>query len=124
MTARPSASDQTWPWRSESPQRRDEAFCGILPGMLIEVPQHFRHPGELFGPAASLRPNQIPDEVVEVDLRSCSFVRPAAVLWCVIYPLLAAQTGKHSVVLVPEDRGAASYLKALRLFDVLREGGV
>lgn len=30
--------------------------------MLIDVPVHFRHPGELFGPAASLRPQMVPDD--------------------------------------------------------------
>lgn len=92
--------------------------------MLIEVPQHFRHPGELFGPAASLRPHLIPDDTAEIDLRPCSFVRPPAVLWCVIYPLLAAHAGKRAVLLVPEGRGVASYLKALGLFETLRAGGV
>lgn len=92
--------------------------------MLIEVPQHFRHPGELFGAAASLRPAQVPDGIVEVDLRPCSFVRPPAVLWCVVYPLLAVQAGKNAVLLVPEGKGVAAYLKALGLFEVLRSGGV
>lgn len=92
--------------------------------MLIEVPRHFRDPGELFGPAASLWPSQIPDDAVEVDLRPCEFIRPAAVLWCAVYPLLAAASGKQAAVLVPEHGGVASYLKALRLFDVLSDHGV
>lgn len=92
--------------------------------MLIEVPLHFRHPGELLGPAATLRPHQIPEELVEIDLRPCLFVRPAAVLWCAIYPLLATHSEKSSVLLVPEAAGVASYLKALGLFNVLRSGGV
>lgn len=100
------------------------ARSGILSSVLIEVPQHFRHPGELFGAAASLRPHLIPDDTVEIDLRPCSFVRPAAVLWCATYPLLAAQSGKRSILLVPEGTGVASYLKALGLFGVLRAGGV
>ncbi|MHB8512305.1 MAG: hypothetical protein ACYDCC_08985 [Actinomycetota bacterium] len=62
--------------------------------------------------------------MVEVDLRPCLFVRPAAVLWCAIYPLLLEQSSKRSVVLVPESTGVASYLRAVELFDVLRAGNV
>lgn len=92
--------------------------------MLIGTPRHFRNPGELYGPGASLRPDSLPGEAVEVDLRGCSFVRPPAVLWCVIYPLLAANGGKRTVLLVPEEAGVARYLKAVGLFEVLQDRDV
>ena len=68
-------------------------------------------------------PSSMPDRVV-VDMRECSFVRPAAVLWCAVYPLLALTQGARCELLVPEDMGVAVYLKSTELFRVLQDAGV
>ena len=31
----------------------------------------------------------MPEPALQIDLRNCRFVRPPAVLWCLVYPLLA-----------------------------------
>lgn len=95
--------------------------------MKLEVPEHFRHPGELYGPAANLDP-RLPGSFsgdVQIDLRRCQFLRPPAVLWCLIYPLLLAQrSSEKTVLLVPEQMGVCVYLKSLGLFDLLKNSGI
>ncbi|MBI2957888.1 MAG: hypothetical protein HYY32_03505 [Chloroflexi bacterium] len=59
-----------------------------------------------------------------VDLRGCEFVFPAAVLWCVVYPLLAKSRGTQSQVLVPTNFGVCTYLESLGVFDILKQGEV
>lgn len=63
-------------------------------------------------------------EGLEVDLRRCEFILPAAVLWCVIYPLLAKFKGTDCTLLVPENLGVCIYLKSLGLFRILQVNGV
>jgi hypothetical protein len=86
----------------------------------------FRHAGELDAKLAGQDPrgNSFRERAVEIDLRRCAFVRPAAALWCLIYPLLAKQKRADCTLLVPTDAGACEYLKSLRLFDLLHEAGV
>ncbi|MBI4729680.1 MAG: hypothetical protein HY775_09320 [Acidobacteria bacterium] len=93
--------------------------------MLIEVPSQFRNPAELFGPAAYLDPRRdaLPGRV-EIDLRLCTFVRPPALLWCTVFPLLVAEARTTCVLLVPERSDIAVYLKSVGLFDALRSGRV
>jgi hypothetical protein len=45
-------------------------------------------------------------------------------LWCVVYPLLAAAQGAVCRSLVPENTGVSVYLKAVGLFDMLKSAGV
>ena len=61
---------------------------------------------------------------MEVDLRKCEFVNPPAVLWCIIYPLLARSKGVKCILLVPENTGVCIYLKSLGLFKILQDSGV
>jgi len=61
---------------------------------------------------------------VDIDMRTCQFVRPPAVLWCTVYCLLAAARGSSCRLLVPENVGVCVYLKALGLFRVLEGVGV
>ena len=61
---------------------------------------------------------------VRIDLRRCSFLRPAAVLWCTIYPLLVADKGVPCELLPPFQGNVASYLNDLGLFDILRNAGI
>ena len=61
---------------------------------------------------------------VDLDLRECSFVRPAAVLWCIIYSLLARRRGSDCRLLVPENVGVCVYLKSIGLFGILHDNGV
>jgi len=68
--------------------------------------------------------NTFAEPQVEVDLRGCEFVRPPAVLWCVVYPLLAKRMGGACSLLVPENMGVCVYLKSLGLFRVLQNNGI
>lgn len=61
---------------------------------------------------------------VEIDLRKCHFVWPAAVLWCTVYALLARARSVECRLLVPENTGVCVYLKSLGLFEVLQKAGV
>lgn len=94
--------------------------------MRIEVPPTFRHSGELTPQFASKDPRvaSFYEREVEVDLRSCKFVRPAAALWCLIYPLLARSKGIPTRLLVPDDIGVCGYLKTLGLFSLLQNHGI
>jgi hypothetical protein len=94
--------------------------------MRLDVPEHFRHPGELFGAAGALDPRE-PDALqkdVEIDLRRCLFLRPPAVLWCLVYAHLIVQAQRACTRLVPENMGVCVYLKSLGVFDALKDAGV
>lgn len=94
--------------------------------MRIAPPATFYHAGELSPRFASADPRQpsFPEQGVDVDLRQCGFIGPAAVLWCATYPLLAAAGGSRCRLLVPENVGVCVYLKSVGLFDVLRDVGI
>ncbi len=94
--------------------------------MEIRAPLSFRYPNELTGPAPAKDPRAqtFVESTVVIDLRHCEFVRPGAVLWCVIYPLLARARGSTVRLLVPSDRGVCTYLKSTGLFKTLQEAGV
>ena len=51
-------------------------------------------------------------------------MRPAAALWCAIYPLLATNAGSHCRFLVPLNFGVSIYLKSIGLFDLLRSNSI
>ena len=95
--------------------------------MRIKPPNNdFRNAGELDPRSAGQDPRSstFREKVVEIDLRNCAFVRPAAALWCLVYPLLAKRRGSDSALLVPTDAGASEYLRSLGLFDLLANVGV
>lgn len=94
--------------------------------MRVTVPDHFRHAAEITDVNAAKDPrgHSFGETVVDVDLRGCIFVRPAAALWCVVYPLLARLRGSRVRFLVPEQRGVCVYLKSLGLFGTLQGNGV
>lgn len=100
----------------------------IPPGaeLRIQTPQNFNHAGDLSERFASSDPRS-PDfdpHELDIDMRGTQFVRPAAVLWCAIYPLLAIAKGMKCRLLVPENKGTCIYLKSVGLFSVLQEAGV
>ncbi|PKB64312.1 MAG: hypothetical protein BZY80_03215 [SAR202 cluster bacterium Io17-Chloro-G2] len=93
--------------------------------MKITAYPRFQHAGSLWGPFDSRDPrNLVFSEGLEVDLRRCEFILPPAVLWCVVYPLLAKFKGTDCTLLVPENLGVCIYLKSLGLFRILQENGV
>lgn len=94
--------------------------------MRIEAPENFWHAGDLSPRFASNDPRQpaFLRSEVEVDLRRCQFVRPPAVMWCVVYLLLAAGRGCTCRLLVPENLGVCVYLKSAGLFSTLSQAGV
>ena len=63
----------------------------MLRVMEIEAPDHFVHAGDLDPRLASKDPRRanFAESYVDIDLRGCEFIQPAAVLWCLIYGLLA-----------------------------------
>lgn len=94
--------------------------------MRITVPRTFHHAGLLSPRFASDDPRSagFRADGVDVDLRQCDFIGPAAVLWCAVYPLLASAKGIACRVLVPENMGVCVYLKSVGLFGVLRDAGI
>jgi len=92
----------------------------------VKPERDFRNAGELDPRHAGEDPRNSPfrERAVEIDLRRCAFVRPAAALWCLIYPLLAKRRGADCTLFVPTDAGASEYLKSLGLFDLLQKAGV
>ena len=91
--------------------------------MEIVARQDFWHAGNLIWPFGSPEADFLEDEV-DIDLRKCEFIRPPAVLWCVVYPLLAKRRGSPCRILVPENMGVCIYLKSLGLFQILQENGI
>jgi hypothetical protein len=56
--------------------------------MLIKVPENFRHAGELDQRLViDPRAPTFSQSRLDLDLRECNFIRPAAVLWAVVYPV-------------------------------------
>lgn len=92
--------------------------------MRIIPPNHFRHAAEVRGAHKDPRDVEFAEDPVEIDLRACEFIRPAAVPWCLIYPLLARARGSSCTVLVPESLGVTLYLKSLGFFDVLHDNAI
>ena len=85
-----------------------------------------RHAGNLVWPFGSPDPREISfsEGELELDLRKCEFMLPAAVLWCAVYPLLCRSRGSKCRLLVPENEGVCIYLKSLGLFETLQANGV
>ena len=93
--------------------------------ILIQAPSHSEHADVLSAVLVRDDPRQIkPADKVVIDLRYWNFVRPPAALWCLIYSLLVVHANQECELLVPEDIGVARYLKAIGLFDLLKDGGV
>ncbi len=56
---------------------------------------------------------------VIVDLRECARIHSPAVLWCVVYLLLAQRRGSECSLLAPRDTGMSSYLRDVGLYRIL-----
>lgn len=94
--------------------------------MEIVTPSGFLHAGVLSQRFASVDPRRpaFHEPHVDIDMRACEFIRPAAVLWCAIYPLLAASRGSRCRLLVPENLGVCIYLKSVGLLGALQAAGI
>jgi hypothetical protein len=94
--------------------------------MEIQAPASFAHAGNLDPKVASKDPRRasFSEEFVDIDLRECEFIQPAAVLWCLIYGLLTARANTCCRLLVPDHIGVAIYLKAVELFRILQASRV
>ena len=86
----------------------------------ITARPQFRHAGTLLGPTRDPRDQRFYEADVVIDLRGCEFIWPAAVLWCVVYPILVRAKGSECRVLVPEDVGVCIHLKSLGVFNFYR----
>jgi len=94
--------------------------------MRIQTPAAFLHAG-LISPrygSDDPRTSAFQHATVDIDMRACEFIRPAAVLWCGIYPLLALARSAKCRLLVPENVGVCVYLKSVGLFKTLHDAGV
>ncbi len=92
--------------------------------MRIRPYRDFKHAGTIYGDVPDPRRDSFHETDIVVDLRECEFVRPPAVLWCVVYPLLARSKGADCTLLVPESMAVCRHLKSLGLFETLKEHGV
>jgi hypothetical protein len=57
-------------------------------------------------------------------MRECQFIRPPAVLWTAVFPLLAVARGSACRLLVPENLGIGLYLQSVGLLRLLKDSGV
>lgn len=94
--------------------------------MNVTLPVRFTDASNLKSSEVSQDPRRdsFPDSELIIDGRATEFILPAAVLWCVVYPLLARSHGRSCRFLVPENVGVCVYLGSLGLFDILKEAGV
>lgn len=92
----------------------------------ITPPQVFPHAGALrpLWDTHDPRDERFGETEVVVDLRECSFVNPAAALWCVTYLSLARLRGSACTLLVPKNMGVCIHLKSIGVLDLLKERGV
>lgn len=93
----------------------------------ISAQTQFSHTGDLLGyqvPRIDPRRDDFPWDSVRIDLSRCTFVRPAGVLWCTIYPLLVAERGITCELVVPVRPSISIYLNDLGLFSTLKDAGV
>ncbi|MHB8392645.1 MAG: hypothetical protein ACYDBH_24215, partial [Acidobacteriaceae bacterium] len=99
---------------------------GILAEMEIQAPVHFVHAGDLDPRSASEDPRRTDflEHDVDIDLRACEFIQPAAALWCGVYGLLVGKRNARCRLLVPVHLGVAIYLKSMDLFRILQASGV
>ena len=95
--------------------------------MEIRAPRQFNHVGDLAGymvPNNDPRSDTFNWDAVTIDLRRCGFVRPAAMLWCTVYPLLVVERGVPCELTTPVEHSVQTYLNDTGLFDILKEAGV
>lgn len=93
--------------------------------MEIKPPPQFNHAGQLRSNLDGSDPRQpsFREERVDIDLRDCEWVRPAAALWCAVFVALATKRGSRCRLLVPLNMGVCIYLKSLGLVSLLKELG-
>ena len=93
----------------------------------ISAQTQFNHTEDLLGyqvPRNDPRQDDFDWDSVRIDLSRCTFVRPAGVLWCTIYPLLVAKRNISCELVVPLQSSIATYLNDLGLFSTLKDAGV
>lgn len=93
----------------------------------ISAQGQFNHTDDLLGYQVTANDPRHVDfdwDAVTIDLSQCTFVRPAGVLWCTIYPLLVAEKDIPCELLVPYNPGVTSYLNRLGLFETLKTAGI
>lgn len=91
--------------------------------LVVRAPEQFHHAGEVSADSDPRKANFAFDDL-DLDLRACEFVRPAAALWCVVYLALARRRGVPCRLLVPEHMGVCAHLKGTGVFEELKRRGV
>ena len=95
--------------------------------MEIVAPGSFAHAGQLVS-RASYDPRQAgpEDSWLDIDMRACTFIQPAAILWAIVCLLLerSCRDATACRLLVPENLGVCVHLKSLGVLRVLQESGV
>ena len=69
------------------------------------------------------RSDKFNEREVVVNLKDCNRVHPPAVLWCVVYLLLAKRRGSECLLIAPNDTSVSTYLMDIGLFRTLQEEG-
>lgn len=96
-----------------------------MPLLRVTPPKKFFHAGN---PPNWLwrdpRLDAFAGDAVLIDLSSCEFVWPSAVVWCATYGLLVRKRDRNCEPIVPENMGVATYLKSTGLFAMLKEEGI
>ena len=94
--------------------------------MDIKPASNFRDCRDIPARVGSLDPRAVSfaEKRIVIDLRECEFVRPAAVMWCAVYALLAFHRGCHIELLVPTNAGVSIYLASIGLFALLKRDGI
>ena len=92
----------------------------------IRAPRYFRHAGQLANEEASGDPrgDDFSWDVVRIDLRTCEFIYPAAILWCTVFPALVRKAQIDCEVLTPQNPGVTAYLNNQGLLSMLLGLGV
>ena len=94
--------------------------------VIVTPERNFQHAGNnlLYLNDKDPRGLDFSEEGVVLDLRDCIFIQVPAVLWSVVFLLLANSKVGDCELLVPENMGVCIYLKSTGLFQVLQENGV
>ncbi len=98
----------------------------MTPSLVIEPPPNFPHAGALsrrFDPHDP-RKTDFRFDQLDIDLRACTLIGPAAALWCVVYLALARQRSVPCRLLVPANPEVCVHLKGNGVFDHLKAMGV
>ncbi len=93
--------------------------------MRIVAPEQFHNANELDAEAnRDPRAMTFAEESIEIELRRVRRIWPPAVMWSLIYPLVAVRRAQRVTVLLPTDEAVRHWLMSLGLGALLEAKGV